>query len=130
MTSGEWMQTTHPRQPYYIYECQLKRVIDGDTIELVVRLGFSVQANITIRMAGYNAPELFRGDAIEKAKGLDAKRKLESLLEGYELLVMTKKVSGHKDQKGKYGRYIGTVFHRDVDLNVNESMISYLQDIV
>ena len=64
------------------YNAKVIRVVDGDTVDALVDLGFSTFKKVRIRMMGINAPESRTRDMEEKAKGLAAKIRLEELLEG------------------------------------------------
>ena len=85
------------------YSCKLDRVVDGDTVDALVDLGFDTWKKIRIRMAGINAPESRTRDLEEKAKGLLAKARNKELLEQG---VFKLKSFG----TGKYGRVLGEVF--------------------
>lgn len=94
----------------YEYNAKLHRVVDGDTVDLVVDLGFHTSLVERFRLADINTPELRRGvwcegmdeQAIEAelAIGLKAKTRLEELLTDKQLVISTQKA------KDKYGRYL------------------------
>ena len=91
-----------------MYEYKIKsieHIVDGDTFDCMVDLGFSILHKIRVRMYGINTPESRTRDLEEKARGLASKKRLIELLEQHEgdLILQTNK-------KGKYGRYLGTVF--------------------
>lgn len=94
----------------YTYRCTLDRVVDGDTVDLWIDLGFRLRTHQRIRMLGYDAPEV-RGPT--RAAGLEATEKLRSLLAGKSLRIRTEKSE-------KYGRWLGVVFAGRV--NVNRAM--------
>lgn len=101
----------------YEYRANLKRVIDGDTIEAVIDLGFNIKFVEKIRLLGINAPEIFgvKKGSEEYLRGLLAKEFLEKrLANGFV-------VKTQKDKKGKYGRYIGELFVDNV--NVCDEMV-------
>ena len=89
----------------------VERVIDGDTIVILVDLGFDISHRVTVRLAGIECPEV-RGDS--KADGLAAKVELESLILGEVVWLRTEK-------KGKYGRYIGLIEYGGIDINKHMS---------
>ena len=64
----------------YIYNAKLDRVVDGDTVDALVDLGFDTWKKVRIRLVGINAPESRTRDLEEKARGLAAKIRLEELL--------------------------------------------------
>lgn len=86
----------------YEYNARVSKVYDGDTITVVIQLGFGVFKNERLRLSGIDAPEI-RGD--ERPFGLVSRDKLRELILGQEIIVKT-----YKDKKGKYGRYIAEVY--------------------
>lgn len=101
----------------YAYAFNLLRVIDGDTLEGVAQLGFSVTYTLKARLKGINAPEL------PTPAGLEAKAYLEKLLAGKVLEVQSTKLAPH-DKFG--GRYDLTLWASEVgksQINVNLAMI-------
>jgi len=89
----------------YEYNAIVDRVVDGDTIDCTIDLGFHTWKKIRVRLEGINAPESRTRDKEEKAKGLAAKDRLIEIFE-YNNNKCVLKVSG----LGKYGRAISTVF--------------------
>ena len=87
----------------YHYKAQVVKVIDGDTIDFMVDLGFGTHQKIRVRLARVDAWEK-RGE--EKAKGDAAKEYVEKTLSKYSWV----EIRTFKDRKGKYGRYIAEVF--------------------
>ncbi len=100
----------------YYYKIELLRVVDGDTIDVRIDLGFNVWNKSRIRLVGINAPESRTRDKEEKKRGLAAKdwliEKLESAKDDLEM-----KSYG----VGKYGRVLGEIYIKEV--NVNELMV-------
>lgn len=88
----------------YEYQAVINRVIDGDTLDVSVDLGFSIRAMTLLRMEGINAPELHGVSAEESQAGRASKAYLESLVGGKKVRVVTAKA------KEKYGRYLATVW--------------------
>ncbi len=89
----------------YEYNCKIVRVIDGDSIILDIDLGFSHWIhNESIRLYGVDTPECRTRDAEEKAAGLLAKEFVEEALHVGGTYTLTTK------EKGKFGRYLGTIF--------------------
>ena len=102
-----------------MYEYKVKeviKVVDGDTIDVVIDLGFSVSIKSRIRLAGINAPETRTLDINEKSKGLDAKSWLEKELKDQEIIIKTIK-------EEKYGRMLGYLYTKNHSLTINERMI-------
>ena len=100
----------------YVYEAKVLRVIDGDTIDALIDIGFSVWVKKRIRFYGINTPESRTKDLIEKQKGLSSKQRLIELLESNENKF---KIKSHG--VGKYGRCLGELFIPGVEKQLNES---------
>ena len=88
----------------YEYNAILDRVVDGDTIDVTIDLGFNVWKKIRVRMEGINTPESRTRDLEEKKRGLAAKDRLVEILKFNDNKCVLK-VSG----VGKYGRALATV---------------------
>jgi micrococcal nuclease len=86
-----------------VFECEIKvlRVVDGDTVDAQVDLGFRVHHNIRIRLYGINTPEVRTRDAEEKIRGKAASARLQELLGGADRIIL--KSHG----VGKFGRCLG-----------------------
>ena len=91
----------------YEYKIKLDRVIDGDTVDAYIDLGFDVSVKKRIRFMGINTPETRTKDLEEKARGLAAKDRLKSILEGANTIQL------NSHGIGKFGRCLGEV-HVDV----------------
>ena len=100
----------------YTYNATLDRVVDGDTVDALVDLGFDTWKKVRIRMMGMNAPESRTRDLEEKARGLAAKDRLIELLKDGNFILQSHGV-------GKYGRCLGTLWI-DETVNINETLIS------
>ncbi len=103
---------------------EINRVLDGDTIDVTIDLGFDLYKKERVRVAGVDTPEKRTRNLEEKALGLDAtawiKDKLEGAINGSdELSIRTELVGG----VGKYGRLLGWLYIGDSDLSLNEQMI-------
>ncbi len=103
---------------------KIKKVLDGDTIDVVIDLGFDLAKTERVRIAGVDTPEKRTRNLEEKALGLDAtnwlKDKLTQTIKGEdELVVRTELVGG----VGKYGRLLGWLYVGDSDVSLNEQMI-------
>ena len=85
----------------YTYAAVITRVVDADTLDADVDLGFGIRYRTRLRLFGVDAPEV-RGE--EKAQGERAKEYVEGLVLGKQVSIRT-----HKDRKGKYGRYLAEV---------------------
>lgn len=95
----------------YKYKAKVTRVVDGDTADVVVDLGFSVSVTTTLRLYGINTPEMKGASKVEGAK---SKARLKELIEGKEVVIESRVYD-------KYGRTVSTVFLGDV--NVNELLV-------
>ena len=95
----------------YNYRAKLDRVVDGDTIDALVDLGFDTWKKVRIRMMGMNAPESRTRDKEEKKKGLAAKKYLQTLLESYDFVFILK-----SHGVGKFGRCLGEILFEDSDI--------------
>ena len=103
---------------------KINRVVDGDTIDVTIDLGFDLYKKERVRVAGVDTPEKRTRDKEEKALGLDATKWLKEKLEGAvagddDLVIRTELVGG----VGKYGRLLGWLFIGDADVSLNEQMI-------
>ncbi len=103
---------------------EITKVLDGDTIDVLIDLGFDLFKKERVRVAGVDTPEKRTRDLEEKALGIDAtnwlKEKLESTLAGDdELTIRTELVGG----VGKYGRLLGWLYVGESVLSLNELMI-------
>ena len=106
----------------YEYKCKVKRVVVGDTMDVILDLGFDVHHAVRVRMAGIDTPESRTRDKDEKARGKLSKAFLKESIKGKKIVLKTK----IKDSKGKFGRVIAEVwaeFEKGSLRNVNELMI-------
>ena len=105
---------------------EIVKVLDGDTIDVLIDLGFDLFKKERVRIAGVDTPEKRTRDLEEKALGIDAtnwlKKKLEDTIagDGDELTIRTELVGG----TGKYGRLLGWLYIGDADVSLNEQMIT------
>ena len=103
---------------------EITKVLDGDTIDVVIDLGFDLYKKESVRIAGVDTPEKRTRDKEEKALGLDATNWLKDKLEGAisgddDLVIRTELVGG----TGKYGRLLGWCYIGDSTVSLNEQMI-------
>ena len=105
---------------------EINRVLDGDTIDVTIDLGFDLFKKERVRVAGVDTPEKRTRNLEEKALGIDAtnwlKQKLEDTIagDGDELTVRTELVGG----TGKYGRLLGWLYVGEDTVSLNEQMIT------
>jgi micrococcal nuclease len=102
----------------YKYQARLVRIIDGDTIDVSIDLGFDVWINERVRLANIDAPEVRTRDKLEKKAGLEATAWLTDMFDKHDVFVLA---TTEFNRTGKYGRTIGTIYLDDI--NVNELMI-------
>ena len=102
----------------YYYGVEVLRVVDGDTVDVRMDLGFDVWHKCRVRLVGINAPESRTRDKEEKKRGLAAKHWLEERLFGVDDIYS---VELHSQGKGKYGRVLGELYIDET--NINQEMI-------
>ena len=105
------------------YYAKLNRVVDGDTIDVEVDLGFDIWHKARVRMMGIDTPESRTRNLEEKALGLASKARLKELLKDRKV-----KLETSKEGKGKFGRILATVWTSDKKgveeyVNINEKLI-------
>ena len=103
---------------------EINRVLDGDTIDVTIDLGFDLFKKERVRVAGVDTPEKRTRDLEEKELGIHATNWLKEKLEGAvagddDLVIRTELVGG----VGKYGRLLGWLYIGDAELSLNEQMI-------
>ena len=100
----------------YEYRFELDRVVDGDTVDINLDLGFDVRlVKQRVRLFGLNTPESRTRDLEEKQYGLAAKARLKELLENAKTLSLRTQID--KKARGKYGRILGTLFADGISVN-------------
>ena len=91
----------------YEYKCKIVKIVDGDTVDVDLDLGFGVWLrDERVRIMGIDTPESRTSDAMEKIFGQAAKDRLNSLLGG-EAILLSQKTKGGENMKGKFGRILG-----------------------
>ena len=99
------------------YKCKVTKVVDGDTVDVDIDLGFGVWLrDQRIRLYGIDTPESRTSDPSEKLYGKAAAEFLKKWLDGGDVTIKT-----HKDERGKFGRILGDLWV--FDTNVNRKMI-------
>ena len=102
----------------YEYTCTVTRVVDGDTIDVILDLGFSILHKCRVRLYGIYTHESRTRDKDEKVRGKLAAKFLEDSINNGTKVILRSKL---KDSKGKYGRVLGEVIVDDI--NINELMV-------
>ena len=103
---------------YYVKE--VKKVVDGDTIDADIDLGFDISFSSRVRLAGIDTPESRTADKLEKQLGLESKAYLKNAIDSAKTVVIkTEKM----DSSEKYGRILGWVFLDGSEVSINQKMI-------
>jgi Micrococcal nuclease (thermonuclease) homologs len=103
---------------YYVKE--VKKVVDGDTIDADIDLGFDISFSSRVRLAGIDTPESRTTDKLEKQLGLESKAYLKNAIDSAKTVVIkTEKM----DSSEKYGRILGWVFLDGSEVSINQKMI-------
>ena len=108
------------RKPYYIYRAKLKRVIDGDTVDLIVDAGFYISVHQRFRLQGIDTPEIFgvRKDSREYKQGIQAKEYVENRFKENNNECI---IGSHRT--GKYGWWIAEIWFPDSDKSLSEELL-------
>jgi len=104
---------------YYVKK--VSKVVDGDTIDVDIDLGFDISFSSRVRLAGIDTPESRTTDKIEKTLGLESKDYLKKAIDASKTVVIkTEKM----DSSEKYGRILGWVFLDGSEVSINQKMIN------
>ena len=101
----------------FTYKAEVTRVIDGDTIDVELDLGFSILMRARVRLLGIDTPESRTRDLEEKKFGLAAKDYLKHWIEEQKYVMI------ESTEKGKFGRVLGNVWNPECTVCVNTKMI-------
>jgi len=117
-----------------MYEYRIKKlinVVDGDTIDVEIDLGFDISIMKRVRLAGIDTPESRTTDKYEKSLGLESKARLKQLLsDAKTIIIKTEKPNSSE----KFGRVLGWLYIDDTKVSINDTLIasgyawSYLGD--
>ena len=108
------------KDPYIYRIREIHKVVDGDTIDADIDLGFDISLTKRIRLAGVDTPESRTSDANEKKYGLDSKDWLKHRLEFAKDIIIKTELP---DSTEKYGRIIGHLFINGEETSLNDQMI-------
>jgi len=108
------------KDPYIYRIKQILKVVDGDTIDASIDLGFDISLEKRIRLAGIDTPESRTTNLKEKALGLESKEWLKKALEGAKDILIKTELP---DSTEKYGRIIGHLFINGQETSLNTQMI-------
>ena len=98
----------------YEYKCTIDRVVDGDTVDATLDLGFSVLYKSRVRLFGIDTPESRTRNKDEKARGKLAAKFLGNAIEKADTVIIRTEL---RDSRGKFGRVLGTIVCDGVDIN-------------
>jgi micrococcal nuclease len=107
-----------------MYEYRVKKVlkvVDGDTIDVDIDLGFDISFTSRVRLAGIDTPESRTTDKAEKVLGLEVKDRLKTLISSANTVVIR---TEKPDSSEKYGRILGWLFLDGAEKSVNEALIA------
>ena len=106
---------------YQYYVKKVEGVVDGDTIDVLIDLGFDILFASRVRLAGIDTPESRTKDLKEKALGLESKEYLKKALkDAKSVVIKTEKM----DSSEKYGRILGWIYVNDDTVSLNDMMIN------
>ena len=105
----------------YSYKGTVKKVVDGDTMDVVIDLGFKITTNQRIRLKGINTPETYsvKKNSEEYKEGMKAKKYVEKRIKENKNEVY---IETDKDP-GKFGRYIGNIWLDDKKILLNKELV-------
>jgi micrococcal nuclease len=107
-----------------MYEYRIKKVsnvVDGDTIDVDIDLGFNIAYSQRVRLAGIDTPESRTKDKMEKALGLESKQRLKDILAKASVVVIR---TQKPDSTEKYGRVLGWLYVDGAEQSVNDALIA------
>ena len=118
------MQPPSRKSCYNFRVTEIVKVVDGDTIDVIIDLGFDLYKKVRVRVAGVDTPEKRTRDLEEKKLGIDATNwiteQLHSAIDGEDDLVIRTEIDGGF---GKYGRLLGWLYTGEDTESINERMI-------
>ena len=105
----------------YEYKCKVTRVVDGDTCDVVLDLGFSIEYRDRVRLMGIDTHESRTRNKVEKKLGLASKARLKELCTKHKgnLILRTS-----KEGKGKFGRILGSLYPSGSNVSLNDMLVS------
>ena len=101
------------------YPAKLVKIVDGDTIDAIIDIGFDISIKKRIRLWGINAPETRSKDKNEVKKGKKTKRRLKEILD-----LSDGKFNVIFHGRGKFGRYLGEIYVEQYEESVNKTLIN------
>jgi micrococcal nuclease len=105
---------------YEYYVKEVTKIVDGDTVDVIIDLGFDVMFKSRVRLAGIDTPESRTRDLDEKKLGLEAKEYLKHAIESAtDIVIKTEKMNSSE----KYGRILGWIFLDGASNSINNEMV-------
>lgn len=105
----------------YVYNAKVNSIVDGDTIDVTLDLGFGVKYDQRVRLAGIDTPEKRTRNATEKVLGIDASNWLTKQLESLSTVIIKTELDG---AIGKYGRVLGWLYiSEEAPKSLNSQMV-------
>lgn len=98
----------------YNYKAKVLNIVDGDTIDVKIDIGFALEQTHRLRLLGINTPELHDPDPVVRQRAQDAKTYLKGLIDGMDVIIYTEK-------DDDFGRYLAVVYYNNQ--NINDIMI-------
>jgi micrococcal nuclease len=106
---------------YEYFVKEVTKVVDGDTIDVIIDLGFDIMFSSRVRLAGIDTPESRTTDKVEKALGLESKEYLKkNLKDAKPIVIKTEKMNSSE----KYGRILGWLYINNDSESINDKMIN------
>lgn len=102
----------------YEYKATVHRIIDGDTVDVTIDLGFEMTTKQRIRLYGINTPETRTRDLEEKKRGKASKARLLELINSGDRQIILQTL-----KRGKYGRILGKLLHPETRENYNRTLL-------
>ena len=106
---------------YQYPACRVLRIVDGDTVDLLINLGFDILTEKRVRLYGIDAPETRTRNLEEKEKGFRTKARLHELIVGNGVVLENARVDLESYEWDKYGRVLGVLWIGD--LNINRQLV-------
>ncbi|MDI6791554.1 MAG: thermonuclease family protein [bacterium] len=107
-------------EPAYLYCAKLKKIIDGDTVDLIVDLGFRTSTHQRFRLKGINTPSIF-GVSKDSSEYKQGKKAREYVVQRFEKNGGECLVKSHRTEK--YGRWLGEIWFKDSEKSLNEELL-------
>ena len=106
---------------YKYFVKEVTKVVDGDTVDVIIDLGFDIMFSSRVRLAGIDTPESRTTNKVEKALGLESKEYLKkNLKDAKSIVIKTEKMNSSE----KYGRILGWLYINDDTESINDKMIN------